>query len=147
MVWAKFFFGWWYTNPDNCLFIVILFRLLFFLFWKTIKSHHFFYNFTGGGIPTLNMLMIIINWCRSSLYMHTKDVSNFTTDKGAVFESWCKFQICHAILRLLVLSLSGHRPINTGVRWHWGTWSERWTQVQFEGKAYFWEWYWFTVWI
>ena len=53
---------------------------------------------TGGGIRTLNMLIVLVDWYSSSWYIYTKDISILTTDYCAIFEVWCKLQVCHAPL-------------------------------------------------
>ena len=81
-----------------------------------IKSHFF-----GGGIPTLNMLMIFMEGYSSCWYIYTKYVSNLKTEKRAIFELWCKVQVCHATLCLLICLFYRHWPLYTRVHRHRGT--------------------------
>ena len=96
---------------------------------KNIKYYFHYFYFSGGGIPTLDMLMVFMKWSSPSWSLYTKDVSNLTKDKHDIFELWCKVQVCHVKLYLLIRSLYRHWPLQTRVCRHKGTWWVSGTQV------------------
>ena len=75
---------------------------------KYIKSNYIYIYIFVGGIPTLNIWMVFMKCPSSSWSIYTKYVSNFTEENRAIFELYCKVQICHETMRLLMFSLSGH---------------------------------------
>ena len=56
-----------------------------FILEKIINLIYYYYYFTDGGVPTLNMLMVFMNWSISSWSIYTKDVYNLTTETRAIY--------------------------------------------------------------
>ena len=68
-------------------------------FESDIQHCIWFFEKIGGGIPTLNFLIIFINRSSSIWYTYTKYVSFLTTEQRAIFVLWCKAQVYHKSLR------------------------------------------------
>ena len=47
------------------------------------------------------------------MYIYTRNVSKFTTEKLAIFEPWCKFKVQGVPLHLFIQLLSGDGPSKT----------------------------------
>ena len=52
----------------------------------------------GRGVPTLNMMIILVNWSSSSCSIYNKHVSVLTTEERDIFELWCEVQVYYAPL-------------------------------------------------
>ena len=52
---------------------MVLFVIVFIIFLLIIKYHSLILLLFGGGIPTLNMMMIFMNWYISSCSIYTND--------------------------------------------------------------------------
>ena len=87
----------------------LFFVIFFIILLRIIRSHFFIFDFSGSDeIPTLDRLMIFMNWYSQSI--HTKDVSTFTTERCDILELWCEVQVYHATLHLLIPPSPHHTP-------------------------------------
>ena len=87
---------------------------------KSLNLIYLYLYFYGGGqIPTPDRLMIITK--RYSWSIYNKYFSNMI-DMRSIIDLWCKVQVCHAALRLLICLLPGNCTEDTGLCWTWDTW-------------------------